>query len=83
MLEIDSHPKYVFYQFIVSDPDKIGQLLSDSIFEAHQMQLLSESIFEAHQMTCLLTREQIHVGWSQGINKYKVDQFRKMVSVLH
>ena len=56
--------------FIISffvDPDKIGQLLSDSIFEAHQR-------------TCLLSRDQIQVGWSQGISEFKVEQFKKMVS---
>lgn len=57
----------LYLQDVQNDPDKIGQLLSDSIFEAHQR-------------TCLLSREQIQVGWSQGINEYKVDQFRKMPS---
>lgn len=61
------HQENMYLQDVQNDPDKIGQLLSDSIFEAHQR-------------TCLLSREQIHVGWSQGINDYKVDQFRKMPS---
>ena len=51
----------------ISDPDKIGQLLSDSIFEAHQR-------------TCLLSRDQIQAGCSQGINDFKVEQYKKMVS---
>lgn len=61
------HQENLYLQDVQNDPDKIGQLLSDSIFEAHQR-------------TCLLSREQIQVGWSQGINEYKVDQFRKMPS---
>jgi len=55
----------LYLQNVQNDPDKIGQLLSDSIFEAHQR-------------TCLLARDQIHQGWSQGINQYKVDTFRKL-----
>ena len=54
---------------VFADPDKIGQLLSDSIFEAHQR-------------TCLLSRDQIQVGCSQGISDFKVEQFKKMVSTL-
>jgi len=61
------HQENLYLQDVQNDPDKIGQLLSDSIFEAHQR-------------TCLLTREQIQVGWTQGISEYKVDQFRKMPS---
>jgi nuclear receptor subfamily 1 group F protein 4 len=55
------------YLDVQNDPDKIGQLLSDSIFEAHQR-------------TCLLSRDQIQHGWSQGINEYKIEQLRKMPS---
>ena len=54
-------------KFLFLDPDKIGQLLSDSIFEAHQR-------------TCLLSRDQIQVGCSQGVSSFKVEQFKKMVS---
>ena len=56
------------WRVIFSDPEKIGQLLADSIFEAHQR-------------TCLLSREQIQAGCSQGINDFKVEQFKKMVSI--
>ena len=59
----------VLFCLFISDPDKIGQLLSDSIFEAHQR-------------TCLLSREQIQVGCSQGVSQFKVEQFKKMVSCL-
>jgi len=61
------HQDNLYLPDVQNDPDKIGQLLSDSIFEAHQR-------------TCLLSREQIQVGWSQGINEYKVEQFSKMPS---
>ena len=59
----------VLFCLFISDPDKIGQLLSDSIFEAHQR-------------TCLLSREQIQVGCSQGVSQFKVEQFKKMVRCL-
>jgi len=52
---------------VQNDPEKIGQLLADSIFEAHQR-------------TCLLSREQIQAGCSQGINDFKVEQFKEMAS---
>ena len=64
----DRHGKWSEVSIVFSDPEKIGQLLADSIFEAHQR-------------TCLLSREQIQVGCSQGINDFKVEQFKKMVSV--
>jgi len=55
------------YHQVQNDPDKIGQLLSDSIFEAHQR-------------TCLLSRDQIQVGCSQGVSSFKVEQFKAMAS---
>ena len=65
-----SSPHHIWGEMIsliFSDPEKIGQLLADSIFEAHQR-------------TCLLTREQIQAGCSQGIDDFKVEQFKEMVS---
>jgi hypothetical protein len=64
-----TQPDQVYLQNVQNDPEKIGQLLSDSIFEAHQR-------------TCLLSREQIQVGCSQGISDFKVEQFKEMVSTL-
>ena len=45
-------------------------------------QLISDCIFEAHQRTCFLTREQIQLICSQGINEEEVEQFMDMVSAL-
>merc|ERR1719464_2610744 len=60
-----TQPDQVYLQNVQNDPEKIGQLLSDSIFEAHQR-------------TCLLSREQIQVGCSQGINERAVEQFKDL-----
>ena len=43
-------------------------------------QLISDCIFEAHQMTCHLSTEQIQLKCSQGINESEVKQFMNMVS---
>lgn len=60
-----TQPDQVYLQNVSNDPEKIGQLLS-------------ESIFEAHTRTCLLNREQIQLGCSQGINERAVEQFKNM-----
>ena len=45
-----------------------------------QVQQITDCIFKAHQRTCFLSREQIQLGCSQGINEEEVEQFRNMVS---
>ena len=49
------------------DPEKLGALLS-------------KTIHEAHARTCLLTRDQIHDLWAQGVDQHKLFLFKNMVS---
>ena len=49
----------------LSDPDRIGVLLTNSIFEAHTR-------------TSLLSREQISDGWQAGIDPAKLFAFKNM-----
>ncbi len=49
----------------LSDPDRIGQLLSSSILEAHTR-------------TSLLTREQIAMEWRSGVDPAKLLAFKAM-----
>jgi len=55
----------ILQEELQNDPDKIGQLLSNSIFEAHTR-------------TCLLTREQIQEAWQIGVDQEKLFRFRNM-----
>ena len=45
-----------------------------------QVQQLTDCVFKAHQRFCLLSREQIQLGCSQGINEEEVEKFKDMVS---
>jgi hypothetical protein len=51
---------------LYSDPEKLGALLS-------------KTIHEAHARTCLLTRDQIHDLWAQGVDQHKLFLFKNMV----
>jgi len=55
----------ILQEQLQNDPDRIGQLLSNSIFEAHTR-------------TCLLTREQIQEAWTIGVDQEKLFRFRNM-----
>jgi hypothetical protein len=48
------------------DPEKLGALLS-------------KTIHEAHARTCLLTKDQIHDLWAQGVDQHKLFLFKNMV----
>ena len=51
----------------LTDPERIGVLLSSSIFEAHTR-------------TILLTYDQIRERWRAGVDQQKVFMFKNMVS---
>ena len=54
--------------FPLSDPERIGALLIDSVFEAHTR-------------TSLMPREQIREEWTKGIDRAKLFSFKNMVSI--
>ena len=49
------------------DPDRVGVLLTSSIFEAHTR-------------TSLMTKEQIQEQWKVGVDQAKVFSFKNLVS---
>lgn len=52
------------------DPERIGVLLMNSIFEAHTR-------------TSLISKEKIQELWKQGVDQNKLFQFKNMVSTYH
>eukprot|EP00096_Caligus_rogercresseyi_P003019 TRINITY_DN1551_c0_g2_i1.p1 TRINITY_DN1551_c0_g2~~TRINITY_DN1551_c0_g2_i1.p1 ORF type:complete len:676 (+),score=199.09 TRINITY_DN1551_c0_g2_i1:459-2486(+) len=60
-----SHDLYLLQEELQNDPDRIGVLLTNSIFEAHTR-------------TSLLTRGQIHEQWKQGVDQVKLYTFKNM-----
>ena len=57
----------IIRDFFLTDPERIGVLLSSSIFEAHTR-------------TILMTYDQIRERWRIGIDQQKLFLFKNMVS---
>ena len=53
-------------EYCGEDPEKINQLVANSIFEAHQR-------------TCLLSSDQIQEKWTMGVDERILVEFRNMV----
>ena len=53
--------------FFVSEPERLGMIFSNTIFEAHTR-------------TVLFTAEQIRESWRPGIDKNKLFAFKNLVS---
>ncbi|CAB4054639.1 NR1F4 [Lepeophtheirus salmonis] len=61
----NNHELYLLQEELQNDPDRIGVLLTNSIFEAHTR-------------TSLLTRSQIHEQCKQGVDQVKLYTFKNM-----